>query len=377
MKRFLGFFLAAVMLLSLTTTAFAAVEGTGFSDVAADAWYADAVEYARDNGLMSGTSATTFSPNDTMTRAMLAMVLYRLAGSPVVSGQDSFTDTIEGSWYSGAILWSSQRGVISGYGSGLFGTNDPITREQIATILWRYDGSPKSENSNDFADESAIASYAMDAVDWIRSNGIMNGKGGNMFDPKGNATRAEVATILRNYVQLAQDIPSEPDPEPTEGGKILVAYFSATNTTEGVAGIIADTLNADLFELEPADPYTSADLNYGNGDSRVVYEHEHPEAQDIELVAETVDNWDEYDVVFIGYPIWWHAAAWPVNRFVTGNDFTGKTVIPFCTSASSGLGNSGELLEEMAGTGNWLEGRNFYGRESDAVIADWVNSLGL
>ena len=156
-----------------------------------------------------------------------------------------------------------------------------------------------------------------------------------------------------------------------------MVYFSATGNTETVADYIAQATGGDLFELVPADPYTSEDLNYNDDSSRVVYEHEHPEAQDIELVAETVDNWDEYDVVFIGYPIWWGIAAWPVNGFVTANDFTGKTVIPFCTSASSGLGDSGDLLEEIAGTGNWLDGRNFYGRESDTIIADWANSLGL
>lgn len=138
LKRLLSVMLAAVTALALSVPAFAAVEDTGFSDVPANAWYAEAVEYVRDNGLMSGTSSTTFSPNGTMTRAMLATTLYREAGSPSVSGTDAFTDTQDGAWYGDAVLWASQEGVVSGYGNGLFGTNDPVSREQIATILWRY-----------------------------------------------------------------------------------------------------------------------------------------------------------------------------------------------------------------------------------------------
>ena len=137
--------LSLTLACSLSLPAFAAVEDTGFADVDANAWYADAAVYCRDNGLMSGTSGTTFSPDTAMTRSMLATVLYRLAGSPAVTGTDAFTDTSDGAWYSDAVLWASQEGIISGYGNGLFGANDPVTREQIATILWRYSGSPAAE----------------------------------------------------------------------------------------------------------------------------------------------------------------------------------------------------------------------------------------
>ena len=182
-------------------------------------------------------------------------------------------------------------------------------------------------------------------------------------------------------VTTPDDSSTEPtdSSEPTNetGGKTLVVYYSATGNTEGVANYIAAATGGDTFELVPKDDYTSADLNYSNSDSRVVYEHDHPEARDIELVKSTVDNWDEYDTVFIGYPIWWHIAAWPVDGFVKGNDFTGKTVIPFCTSASSGLEDSGKLLEEMAGTGNWLEGQRFSSSASEQAVKDWVESLNL
>ena len=164
--------------------------------------------------------------------------------------------------------------------------------------------------------------------------------------------------------------------ETPETGKTLIVYFSATGSTERIANIMAEKINADVFELEPAQPYTDDDLNWTNDDSRVVYEHEHPEAQnEVALKQTTPDNWDEYDAVFIGYPIWWGIAAWPVNQFVSGNDFTGKTVIPFCTSASSGIGQSGELLAEMAGTGEWLAGERVSSYADEDEIVAWGRSL--
>lgn len=171
---------------------------------------------------------------------------------------------------------------------------------------------------------------------------------------------------------------SEPeDSQSGESGGVLVVYYSATGNTEAVAGYIAEATGGDLFELEPAEPYNDADLNWTDENSRVTLEHEDESLRDVELVADTVDNWDSYDTVFIGYPIWWGIAAWPVDTFVEANDFTGKTVIPFCTSSSSGLGQSGELLSEMAGTGDWLEGQRFRSSASQEDVTEWVDSLGL
>ena len=158
---------------------------------------------------------------------------------------------------------------------------------------------------------------------------------------------------------------------------MLVVYYSATGNTEAVANVIADATGGDLFELEPAEPYSDDDLDWTNDDSRVVYEHDNPEERDVELVETTVPEWESYDTFFIGYPIWWGIAAWPMNTFVENNDFTGKTVIPFCTSASSGLGESGELLEEMAGTGDWQEGERFRSGADEADVQEWVEGLGL
>ena len=161
------------------------------------------------------------------------------------------------------------------------------------------------------------------------------------------------------------------------GGKTLIVYYSASGNTENVSNVIAKTLGADLFELEPGEPYSNDDLNWTNDDSRVTREHENEDERDVELVSATVDNWSEYDTVFIGYPIWWGIAAWPVDEFIETNDFTGKTVIPFATSASSGMGQSGELLAEMAGTGDWQEGQRFRSGASEDDIVAWVEGLGL
>ena len=158
---------------------------------------------------------------------------------------------------------------------------------------------------------------------------------------------------------------------------MLVVYYSATGNTESVANDIAAALDADVFELEPVDPYTEEDLNWTDDNSRVVAEYENEDERDVELVNTSVDNWEEIDTVFIGYPIWWGIAAWPVNQFIENNDFTGKTVIPFCTSSSSGLGESGELLAQMAGTGNWQEGMRFRSGVDEADVQEWVNGLGL
>lgn len=158
-------------------------------------------------------------------------------------------------------------------------------------------------------------------------------------------------------------------------GKTLVVYYSATGNTKAAAEMIAGAAGADLFELTPVEPYTSEDLNWSDDNSRVVKEHEDEALQNqVALTTTSVDAWDSYDTVFIGYPIWWGIAAWPVNQFVQNNDFTGKKVIPFCTSSSSGLGESGKNLAEMAGTGDWQEGRRFSSHPDSADVTDWVSS---
>ena len=169
---------------------------------------------------------------------------------------------------------------------------------------------------------------------------------------------------------------SEPETQP-ETGKTLVIYYSASGNTARVAKDIAEAAGADLFEIVPTEVYTSEDLNWTNPDSRVSREHDDESLRDVPLTTTEVPDWDSYDTVFIGYPIWWGIAAWPVDTFVKNNDFNGKTVIPFATSSSSGMGQSGSLLADMAGTGDWQEGQRFSSGVSSDDVQSWVNGLGL
>lgn len=162
-----------------------------------------------------------------------------------------------------------------------------------------------------------------------------------------------------------------------QSGKTLVVYYSATGNTKAVAEMIAEETNGDLFEIQPQDPYSDEDLNWTDENSRVTREYENEDERNVELVSTTVDNWEDYDTVFVGYPIWWGIAAWPVNTFVENNDFDSKTVVPFCTSSSSGLGQSGELLAQAAGSGDWQEGQRFQSRTSASEVQEWLNELGI
>lgn len=172
---------------------------------------------------------------------------------------------------------------------------------------------------------------------------------------------------------------SQPGADTTSdtSGKTIIVYFSASGNTKRVAELVADELGGDLFELVPVEPYSEADQNWRDRDSRVCREHDDTSLQDIPLVSTEVPDWSEYDVILLGYPLWWREAAWPVNNFIRNNDFTGKTVIPFCTSTSSGFGDSGKLLEEMAGTGNWMDGNRFSEHADEESIREWVRGLDL
>ena len=163
----------------------------------------------------------------------------------------------------------------------------------------------------------------------------------------------------------------------TNVGKAIVVYYSASGNTKRVAEDIAEAAGADIFEIIPTEVYTDDDLNWTNPDSRVSREHDDESLRDVPLTTTEVPDWDSYDTVFIGYPIWWGIAAWPVDGFVKANDFTGKTVIPFATSSSSGMGQSGSLLSDMAGTSDWQEGQRFRSSASTEDVQSWVDGLGL
>lgn len=396
-RRLLSCLLAVVMLLSLAIPA-----GAAFSDVSNNSWYADEVEYCRENGLMSGTSATEFSPNTPMTRDMLITVLYRLSGSPTVSGVSKFEDAVSGRYYYNAVLWAEQNGIAAGLSETRFGVDVPVNREQMAVFFWRYAGEQASETSAAFADQNRVSSWAVDAVNWAKENRVLNGKGGNRFDPQGTALRCEVATVLKNYAENvaengpdneqesspspdtgttptpapAPDPDPKPEPEPAPSQKkVLVTYFSCTNTTKGVAHKIKTALGADaaLYEITPQVPYTNADLNYSDPDCRANREQNDSKARP--QISGSVSNMSDYDIVFLGYPIWWGQAPKIINTFLESYDFSGKTIVPFCTSGGSSFSNS--TITSSASGATWINGRRFNGSDSQSTVANWVNGLNL
>ena len=182
---------------------------------------------------------------------------------------------------------------------------------------------------------------------------------------KGEAPAAAPAT------EPAEDAPAA---DAAPAGSVLVAYFSATGNTEAVANAIADRLGTDVWGIEEAQPYTEVDLNYSDDASRTSVER--ADGTSPELAQVMPDGWADYDTVLLGYPIWWGEAAWPLRTFVTGNDFAGKAVVPFCTSGSSGIGGSADGLAELAGSGDWLEGERFSAGAGDEA-AGWAAGLGL
>ncbi|HIY79351.1 MAG TPA: flavodoxin [Candidatus Olsenella excrementavium] len=167
--------------------------------------------------------------------------------------------------------------------------------------------------------------------------------------------------------------PDQTAPAVDAPGAVLVAYFSATGNTEEIASAVAERLGADVFAIEAAEPYTDADLDYNDSSSRTSTERADARP---ELAQVTPDGWGDYQTVFLGYPIWWGEAAWPLRTFAEGNDFAGKIVVPFCTSASSGIGDSGAALAELAGGGDWRDGERFSAGATDDAAA-WVDGLGL
>lgn len=154
--------------------------------------------------------------------------------------------------------------------------------------------------------------------------------------------------------------------------KPLIVYFSATGSTKKVAEYIAEETGGQLYEVVPEEEYTSDDLNWNDKNSRVSREHDDETLRTVKLKETSVPDWDSYDTVYVGYPIWWGIAAWPLSAFVAANDFSGKTVIPFCTSASSGLGDSAKLLEEAAKGGTWLSGKRFSSSAEKDEVASWL-----
>ena len=222
MKRLASIILCVAMLFSLATSA-CAVDHS-YTDVHGTEWYAEAVAAMREKGIMDGVGDNRFDPEGVFTRAQLATVLYRLAGKPAVSGEDDFTDTQSGQWYSDAVLWASQNGIVDGYGNGLFGTTDPTTQEQLAVMLWRSAGSYVlgSEYADADGVENGASDWAVDAVRWARVDGLLTDA--IPLAPTQPATRGQVADMVYRYLQLLErfsdvDAVSSATPKADEGGK--------------------------------------------------------------------------------------------------------------------------------------------------------------
>ena len=180
----------------------------------------------------------------------------------------------------------------------------------------------------------------------------------------------DVSDIAQGTDSSAPESASEP-----EGSKILVAYFSVTNNTEGVAQKLADGLGADLYEIVPEQPYTDEDLDYGNSESRSSVEMNDPSVRP--AISGSAENMEQYDVVLIGYPIWWGEAPRIMSTFMESYDFSGKTLAAFCTSASSGFGSSDSALREAAGSAAWLDGKRFSAGASAEDVMEWADGLGI
>lgn len=210
-------------------------------------------------------------------------------------------------------------------------------------------------------------------------NQVVNDK---MADDSAVDETVAIEEIAGNDIQavedtIAEESESEPETEIAESAegteaenRIAVVYFSATGNTKAIAEHLADGLQADLYEIVPEEPYTDEDLNYNDNNSRSTIEMNDSSARP--AISGTIGNFDQYDIVFLGYPIWWGEAPRILDTFVESYDFTDKTVVPFCTSASSGIGSSAEQLESLSGSGNWMTGQRFKGNESEGEVMEWA-----
>ena len=190
-------------------------------------------------------------------------------------------------------------------------------------------------------------------------------------------TADQKQTSTESAATASNESPATAAENTASGKKAIVVYFSGSGNTKRVAELVANETGSELFELVPTTPYTDDDLNWRDENSRVIKEHNDPSLQNTELTSIKVSDWESYDTVLFGYPLWWREAAWPVNSFVKGNDFSGKTIIPFCTSTSDSIGDSGSKLAQMAGTGTWQDGMRFPENDDESSIRDWARSLNL
>ena len=390
----LSLILACVVMLGLCVPVLAV---SSYSDVPEDAWYAEAAEGLLERDIMNGTGGGNFSPNDTFTRAQLAAVLYRMAGSPAVRGEDSFTDTAADAWYADAVLWAEQNRIINGYGNGLFGTDDPTTQEQLAVMLWRDGGSYTVSGTED----TGASSWASDAVRWLKAEELLNEKA-PAFDPMRPAARAQVADVVYRYLLLKEKYADadansgatpradEPGQTGTAEGKMLIAYFSragenynvgtvSEGNTAKLAREIAAQTGGDLFEIVPETAYP---VSYDEMLAVATRERTNGERP---AIKSRIENFDRYDTVFLGYPIWWGDLPMILHTFMEGYNFAGKTVIPFNTHEGSGQSGTQKTIADKLTGATVLQGLAMRGSTAqalkcdgtDAAVKNWLDGLGI
>ncbi len=215
------------------------------------------------------------------------------------------------------------------------------------------------------------------AADKSASDEKQESNAGDSKTDEGSQTDGKDAEPSNADSQADADSPNDGQEKEAdkETGKILVAYFSCTGTTKKLAESLAGGLEADIYEIVPEVPYTSEDLDYNDDSSRSTAEMN--DASSRPAIAGSVENMEQYGTVVIAYPIWWGEAPRIIDTFVESYDFSGKTVVPFCTSGGSGIGSSAKTLESLAGSGTWLEGKRFGGGESEDEMTAWINGLGI
>ena len=228
-----------------------AAPAPAFSDIPAGAWYENEVAWCVEHDIMSGITDTTFEPGTDMVRSTVALAIWRAEGRPTAETTANFSDVDSNADYAAAVAWTAEQGIMAGYGGGVFGSTDPVSREDLVTVLWRYAGEPKEEAGESFTDESRIAGYAAAAVDWAHANEIMNGRPGNLFDPKATITRAEVSAVLHRYLTAGNG-----ESITTNGGEVIALSAlehqsdSAASTVYYISDITPEAMVAVYEALE-------------------------------------------------------------------------------------------------------------------------------
>ena len=248
----------------------AAAQAGGFIDVPETAWYAQAVAYVKEQGLMEGVGGGSFAPDRTLTRAMMIQVLYNSAGKPAVSGESGFEDVKPGAWYEKAVTWARQQDITSGVSATRFGVDSPLTREQMAVFFWNAAGMPEGSTASTFADAASVSRWAKEAVAWVQVNQVMSGTGENRFSPRSTATRGQVAQVLMNAVESGvlsvegQGI--SPEPDPTEESDPSAPAGPAATTEPGADRITTDAGQViALGDLEHYSASAASTVYYTSG----------------------------------------------------------------------------------------------------------------